>query len=238
MGTRVQTILMTLVYAGLAISLTGVLSTALIENFPHQIFGISFFALLICHLILNRFWIRHSLTGRWDLQRAILMIVDVALAILSIAQVVNCVLLSSFFWSLLPQDVAFFSSSLHMCIGTWIFVLAALHLGLNANALIGNRLHFHRTGMGKLLRTKGNVALLVVWVALAAVGAYGVFEFFQLGMGQYMLMLDGARVESGIALIGRFAQYLCVGIAIAEITHCVSVSQQNRKRGCSTAQEK
>lgn len=237
MGTKTKTDVMALVYAGLALSLIGVLATALIENFPHQVFGIAFFVLLICHLLLNRFWIEHSLMGSWDARRVFLTAIDAALALLSIVQIVNCVLLSSFFWSMLPQQFAYFSSSLHMCIGTWIFVIASIHFGLNVNSLIGNRLHFHRTGKGKLLRTKGNVALLVVWVALAAVGAYGIFEFFQLDMGQYMLMLDGAQIEAGIPLIVRFAQYLCVGTAIAEITHCASVSLQNRKRSCSIKRE-
>lgn len=228
MGTRAQTIVMTLVYVGLAVCLISLQATALIENFPHQVFGIAFFVLLVCHLVLNRFWIRHSLSGKWDVRRAALMVIDVALMVLSLVQVVNCVLLSSFFWSLLPQQFAFFSSSLHMCIGTWIFVIAAIHFGLNTNALIGNRLHFERTGKGKLRTGTTNVFKLLVWLILAAVGIYGVFEFFQLHMANYMFMIGEGSAEMDVALVIRFGQYLCVGVAFAEISHWLSVLLQRR----------
>lgn len=227
MGTKAQTLVMTLVYAGLAISLTGLLSTALIDNFPHQIFGIAFFVLLVCHLLLNRFWIRHSLMGMWDFRRIFLTTIDAILAVLSAIQVINCVLLSN--WSLLPQSIAYFSSSLHMCIGTWIFVIAAVHFGLNINALIGNELHLERIGNNKIRRTRKTLLTLLIWLLLAIVGVYGIFEFFQLHMLDYMLFLDGVTTQADAPLL-RFIQYLCVGIALTEITHCLSIFSQRCPR--------
>lgn len=235
MGTKAHTILITLVYVGLAICITGLLATALIDNFPHQVFGIAFFILFMGHLLLNRFWIRHSLIGRWDLQRVFLMIVDAALVLLSIAQIINCILLSSFFWSMLPQQFAYFSSSLHMCVGTWIFVIAAVHFGLNANTLIGNKLHFDRAGNGKIYRNKNNALLLLVWLVLAGIGVYGIFEFFQLQMTHYMFMVENAEVEINVPIVTRFFQYLCIGGAFVEIAHWLSVLVQRYKRKGSTA---
>lgn len=230
MGTKAQTLLMTLVYTGLAVSLTGLLSTALIDNFPHQVFGIAFFVLLVCHLLLNRFWIRHSLMGTWDFRRIFLTVIDAILVVLSAVQVVNCILLSSFFWSLLPQDIAYFSSSLHMSIGTWIFVVAAIHFGLNVNASIGNKLHLDRTGNAKVRRTRKTTLTLLVWLLLAIVGVYGIFEFFQLHMLDYMLFLNGAALQTDTSPLLRFIQYLCVGIALTEITHFLSIFSQRCTR--------
>lgn len=227
MGTKAQTFLMTLVYVGLAISLTGLLSTALIDNFPHQIFGIAFFVLLVCHLLLNRFWICHSLMGTWDFRRIFLTTIDTILVVLSVIQVVNCVLLSSFIWSLLPHDIASFSSSLHMCIGTWIFVVAAIHFGLNINALIGNELHLDCTCTVKRRRARKTPLMFLVWLLLAMVGAYGIFEFFQLHMLDYMFFLNGAMLQTGVPPLLRFIQYLCVGIALVEITHFLWVFSQH-----------
>lgn len=238
MGTKAQTLLMTLVYVGLGISLTGLLSTALIENFPHQVFGIAFFALLICHLLLNRFWIRHSLIGKWDPRRIFLIAIDTVVGALSFIQCINCILLSSFFWNMLPQDIAYASSNLHLCIGTWIFVIAAIHFGLNINALIGNRLHIGRTGKGKLRRTPGTFLMLFVWLMLAAIGIYGFYEFFQLSMLNYMFFLGDPAVPVNAPGIVRFFRYLCVGIALTEITHCLSIFLQHhaqKKRARSRA---
>lgn len=226
MGTKAHTIMATLVYIGMAFCLTGLLATALIENFPHQIFGIAFFVLLVCHLVLNRFWIRHSLSGHWDPSRIFFTIIAAALALLSIAQAVNCLLLSSFFWSMLPQQFALFSSSLHMTLGTWIFCLAAVHFGLNANALIGNRLHLKQPVCNKEHKSPNRAIVGAIWVLLLAISAYGIIEFFQLQLPNYLFMFEAAQSEAAASLIARFFQYLCVGIAIAGVTHCASVFVQ------------
>lgn len=230
MGTKGQTLLMTLVYAGLAISLTGLLSTALIDDFPHLVFGIAFFVLLVCHLLLNRFWICHSLMGTWDFRRIFLTAIDAILVVLSAIQAINCVLLSSFFWSLLPKDIAYFSSSLHMCIGTWIFVVAAIHFGLNANALFSKELRLDRTGNARIRRTRKTFLTLLVWLLLAVVGAYGIFEFFQLHMLNYMFFLNDVAMQTDTTPLLRFIQYLCIGIALTEITHYLSVFSQHCTR--------
>lgn len=230
MGSKVHTALVTIVYFGMAICLTGLLSTALIENFPHQVFGITFFALLVCHLVLNRFWIRHSLSGRWDFKRVLFLVVVIALALLSIAQAINCILLSSFFWSMLPHDFAFFSSSLHMTLGTWIFTLAAVHFGLNANALIGNKLRYHRPDCAHTDTRKRKMLVVIAWIALFAISIYGIVEFFDLQMPNYLFMIGGAQAETNVPLAARFLQYLCVGIAIASMTHCLSALVQKQAR--------
>lgn len=194
------------------------------RQFPPSDLRNSLFVLLICHLFLNRFWIRHSLMGMWDFRRIFLTTIDAILAVLSAIQVINCVLLSN--WSLLPQSIAYFSSSLHMCIGTWIFVIAAINFGLNINALIGNELHLERIGNNKIRRTRKTLLTLLIWLLLAIVGVYGIFEFFQLHMLDYMFFLDGAVLQTDIPPLLRFIQYLCAGIALAEITHFLWVFSQ------------
>lgn len=228
MGTRLHTTLITLVYLGLALCLTALLTTAQIEDFPHQIFGITFFVLVVCHLILNRFWIKHSLSGRWNLHRVCVTATVAALALLTIAQAINCVLLSSYFWSLLPESFAYFSASLHMCFGTWFFVVAGIHFGLNVNVLIGNKLRLARSEKGTILANLHNVLVIAALILLGIVGMYGIVVFVQLEMPQYMFMMQTSEVTATTSLVVRFLQYLCVGIALTGITHSVSVLVQRK----------
>lgn len=223
MGTKTRETLIKVVYSVLAILLIAIQSTAQIEDFPHMVFGIAFFVLILFHLFLNKPWICHSVRGRWDFHRVITTFVIVALAVLVLAQVVNCILLSSFFWSMLPQEFAFFSASLHMAIGSWIFVLASIHLGINIQMVVGNRLRIVRTtGSNKHVRAHNVVAIaLIALVSVASV--YGIIEIVTSDIIPYMLMMNVDSSSEAAPIFMRIVRYVCIGTALCAITHCASI---------------
>lgn len=185
----------------------------MMNNRAHEWTGVSLCCLFILHHALNGGWYTSLFKGRYTPRRVLLTVIDVLLTLTMVAVICSAVLVSRHVFNFLGLQMRFLGRTIHMPATMWAFVLTGLHLGLHWSMFLGM---MKRLGKGR--STKAIV--IVARVVLAAVFAFGVYQFINRGLWMELFMLrEFAFLDYGESLIFFFASYVAILAAWAAITH-------------------
>ena len=191
----------------MALVLVAIMTTALVQEAPHEWWGVTLFVLMAIHIVLNRKWLASIFRGRHGALRIVQIVVIVGLAACIIGQFASSLVLSKHAFGFLPAfPGAGWARSVHMLCSYWAFVLAFAHAGLHA-------------------RAPKNMAPWQKWavrIIIAAVACFGAFSFAQLGLWQYLTgQVQFAFADYSVPFALAFARYASVAVLVAGVFHYV-----------------
>lgn len=184
----------------LACVLVFLMATPLAEEVAHEWLGIALVALVIVHQVLNARWWRVLPRGKWTLLRLLVTLVDVALAICTVALTASSLVISVHAFSWLPAiPGALWARPVHMLCSFWLFALALFHMGLHLRVKVP-------------LGVPGVMAA-VLWAAAALAGIAG---WLWLDFGSYLVgAVPFYAVDTAQPLLLRVLAYVLVGALLA-----------------------
>ena len=176
----------------MALVLVAIMTTALVQEAPHEWLGVTLFVLMAIHIVLNRKWLASIFRGRHS-----------ALRIVHASSLV----LSKHAFGFLPAfPGAGWARSVHMLCSYRAFVLAFAHAGLHARAP----------------KNMAPWQKWAVRIIIAAVACFGAFSFAQLGLWQYLTgQVQFAFADYSVPLALAFARYASVAVLVAGVFHYV-----------------
>ena len=191
----------------MALVFVAIMTTALVQEAPHEWWGVTLFVLMAIHIVLNRKWLASIFRGHHSALRIVQIVVIVGLAACIIGQFASSLVLSKHAFGFLPAfPGAGWARSVHMLCSYWAFVLAFAHAGLHA-------------------RAPKNMAPWQKWavrIIIAAVACFGAFSFAQLGLWQYLTgQVQFAFADYSVPFALAFARYASVAVLVAGVFHYV-----------------
>ena len=158
----------------LTVALLLLMSMQVTDQFAHEWIGISMFALVIVHHILNRKYYTAIFKGKYTPLRVFQLIVNTLLLLTFICTPLSGMMMSRY---ATPFMNGLLTSSVvrqgHLALSHWSFVLMGAHLGLHFGIITG-----------KLKKGKVKIALGAV---MSCVSVYGFYLFFNSNIFDYML---------------------------------------------------
>jgi len=194
----------------MALVLVAIMSTALVQEAPHEWLGVTLFVLLVVHIVLNRKWLASVFRGRHNALRIVQIVVVVGLAACIVGQVASSLVLSKHAFGFLPAfPGAGWARRVHMICSYWAFMLAFAHAGLHA----------------RLPRHMATWQLWTARIAFAAIACYGVYSFVQLDMTAYLLgQVQFAAADYEAPLVLTCARYASIGVLTAGLFHYIQAA--------------
>lgn len=161
----------------------------------HEWLGAGMFLLWIAHHILNRHWFSHLLQGRYTPVRTAQTVINLALLLAMLGQMVSGIILSRNVFAFLPiSGGVAMARSLHVFCGFWCFVLMSLHLGLHWNMILGRMRKSGEVSDAGRSREQNAAQSRrkagVLRIGAAAVALYGLYAFVKNQFILYMLRLS------------------------------------------------
>ena len=198
----------------MAVVFVFVMSTALVQEAPHEFLGIALFALAIVHVVLNRRWFTVLARGRWTALRALQVVAVVGLLLCLIGQVASSVVLSKHAFSFLPAiPGAAWARRVHMLCSYWGFVFAFAHAGLQFKSVLSWVCSGPRG-------TRNSSAVWIARAVFAIAACCGVYSFIRLDLLAYLTgQVQFAYADFSVPLALTFAQYAAVAALIAGAFH-------------------
>ncbi|MBQ7169168.1 MAG: DUF4405 domain-containing protein [Synergistaceae bacterium] len=142
----------------------------------HEILGTSLVILFLVHLWLNRWWFRTLFTGRWNLTRTILTLVNLLLIADVILLTVSGLAMSQILDLQETDGLIAWSRTAHVCASYWGYVIMCFHIGLNWH--IFSAMMFRKLKPGRIIP---HVAALVFMI-------WGGYAFVRRNLWEYMTM--------------------------------------------------
>ncbi|MGO7213561.1 DUF4405 domain-containing protein [Rhizobium ruizarguesonis] len=152
-----------------------------LDNTSHELIGTGMFILLLSHNVFNRRWwarLPKAARGRPNL---LTNASNISIALAISALLVTSVLISRSVFGFLPLSGGPSAREIHVLAAYWVFILAAVHLGLHWSmimAVIGGLL---RVGAPNAIRTASLRA------ATGAIVAWGIHSLFVMGIGDRLI---------------------------------------------------
>lgn len=193
--------------AAMAVTLVGIMSTALVQEAPHEWLGMALFVLMAIHLVLNRKWLAAVMRARRNALHVLRIVVLVGLIACLVGQLASSLVISKHAFGFLPAlPGSGWARAVHMLCSYWMFVLVFAHVGLHLRAPKG-------MASGKLR---------VLHAVLVAIACYGVYSFVQLGVFAYLTgQVQFAAADFGAPFALTFARYASIGVLVAGGFRCV-----------------
>ena len=190
--------------------LVATMSTALVQEIPHEWLGIALFVLMVTHVVLNRKWVLGVIRSRRKAQYTLHLILMVALLACLVGMIASSLVLSKHVFGFLPAlPGAYWARRIHMLFSYWMFVLAFAHVGLHAR-------------VPQRMAPRKQRAMRA---AAAAAAAYGAYAFVRLGMFAYLAgQVEFAMVDFATPLAVTFARHAGVAALVAIVFHGVQVA--------------
>ncbi len=200
----------------MAVVLVAIMTTALVQEMPHEYLGVTMFALIIAHIVLNRTWLAATIRGKLGVPHVPNLILMLALVVCFVGMVASSLALSKYAFGFLPSlPGASWARRMHMLFSYWMFVLTFAHMGLH-------------------IRVPRRMETWKLWTlrVLAAVGTcYGVYAFVRLGLFGYLTgQVQFAMADFETPLAITFLRYTGVGMLVAVVFHGVQVAMTNALR--------
>ena len=190
--------------------LVATMSTALVQEVPHEWLGVALFVLMVTHVVLNRTWVLGVIRSRRKASYALHLVLMVALLVCLVGMIASSLVLSKHVFGFLPAlPGASWARRIHMLFSYWLFVLAFAHVGLHV------RVPRHMEPW-KLYAMRG---------AAVAAAAYGVYAFVRLGMFAYLAgQVQFAMADFDAPLALTFVRHAGVAALVAVLFHGVQVA--------------
>ena len=191
----------------LALVLVAVMTTALVQEAPHEWLGVALFVLMTAHIVLNRKWLAAVFRGRYGALRVLQVVMLVGLVACVVGQIASSLVLSKHAFGFLPAlPGAGWARRVHMLCSYWAFVLAFAHAGLH-------------------MRTPKGMSSWQMWavrILFAAVACFGMYSFAQLGLWQYLIgQVQFAFADYSTPLALTAVRYASVAVLVMGVFHYV-----------------
>ncbi len=150
------------------------------ENKIHEYIGVTTLLLMIIHNILNIKWYKSMFKGKYNFQRAMYVIIDFALLVVTIGIAVSSIMISANVFSFLNITTTMFGRRMHMLCTSWGFILISAHIGLHLNSML----------MKIKEKLKNSTFEYVVYFLLSLIVMYGGYSFVGNKIWEDMLILN------------------------------------------------
>ncbi len=137
------------------------------ENKIHEYLGVITLLIMIIHNILNINWYKSMFKGKYNFQRTMYVIIDLALLVATIGIAVSSIMISANVFSFLNITTTMFGRRMHMLCTSWGFILISAHIGLHLNSMI----------MKIKEKLKNSTFEYVVYFLLSLIVIYGGYSF-------------------------------------------------------------
>lgn len=172
---------------------------SLIGETAHEWLGVMMSLLFVGHCLLNFYWFKGLVKGRWTALRIYQTIVNILLLLCTLGLIISGIALSRTVFSFLPiEGGGSWGRTLHLLTSYWGFVLMSFHLGQHWSMIL-NRVQ---------RSAKRPVILRVLAVAFAG---YGIIAFIKREIGTYMTLQNTfAYFDFGEPLFFFFIDYIAI----------------------------
>lgn len=179
----------------------------------HEIFGTAMFLFVALHLLFNRKWFAGLLCGSWNAARIFRTVLNISLVADIVCVMASGMMLSRHLFAFFPFDGGMsVARKMHLSATSFLFVLAAFHLGLHANGIVNRTRRF--------ASIQNCAWVLKMLLALDVLGlAYGIFAFIKRDVLDYLFLrtlfpfLDAEEPK-----ILFYADYAAMFLAFASIS--------------------
>ncbi|WP_343250234.1 DUF4405 domain-containing protein [Diplocloster hominis] len=172
---------------------------SLIGETAHEWLGVMMSLLFVGHYLLNFYWFKGLVKGRWTALRIYQTIVNILLLLCTLGLIISGIALSRTVFSFLPiEGGGSWGRTLHLLTSYWGFVLMSFHLGQHWSMIL-NRVQ---------RSAKRPVILRVLAVAFAG---YGIIAFIKREIGTYMTLQNTfVYFDFGEPLFFFFIDYIAI----------------------------
>ena len=172
---------------------------SLIGETAHEWLGVIMSLLFVGHYLLNFYWFKGLVKGRWTALRIYQTIVNILLLLCTLGLIISGIALSRTVFSFLPiEGGGSWGRTLHLLTSYWGFVLMSFHLGQHWSMIL-NRVQ---------RSAKRPVILRVLAVAFAG---YGIIAFIKREIGTYMTLQNTfVYFDFGEPLFFFFIDYIAI----------------------------
>ena len=194
----------------MSVVLVATMSTALVQEVPHEWLGVALFVLMVTHVVLNRKWILGIVRSRRRASYTLHLVLMVALLVCLVGMIASSLVLSKHVFGFLPAlPGASWARRIHMLFSYWLFVLAFAHVGLHI----------------RVPRRMEPWKLWTMRAVAAAAAAYGAYAFVRLGMFAYLTgQVQFAMADFATPLAVTFARHAGVAALVAVVFYGMQVA--------------
>lgn len=195
---------------------------SLIGETAHEWLGVMMSLLFVGHYLLNFYWFKGLVKGRWTALRIYQTIVNILLLLCTLGLIISGIALSRTVFSFLPiEGGGSWGRTLHLLTSYWGFVLMSFHLGQHWSMIL-NRVR---------RSAKRPVILRVLAVAFAG---YGIIAFIKREIGTYMTLQNTfVYFDFGEPLFFFFIDYIAIMGLFVFLGYCVTSALKWLNKGMS-----
>lgn len=195
---------------------------SLIGETAHEWLGVMMSLLFVGHCLLNFYWFKGLVKGRWTALRIYQTIVNILLLLCTLGLIISGIALSRTVFSFLPiEGGGSWGRTLHLLTSYWGFVLMSFHLGQHWSMIL-NRVQ---------RSAKRPVILRVLAVAFAG---YGIIAFIKREIGTYMTLQNTfVYFDFGEPLFFFFIDYIAIMGLFVFLGYCVTSALKWLNKGMS-----
>ncbi len=180
------------------------------ENKIHEYLGTITLLLMIIHNILNINWYKSLFKGKYNFQRTMYVIIDLALLVATIGIAVSSIMISANVFLFLNITTTMFGRRMHMLCISWGFILISAHIGLHLNSMI----------IKNKEKLKNSTFEYVVYFLLSLIVMYGVYSFISNKIWEDMFILNDFKFfEYDKSPVTFYLEYIAMLIFVAFIIY-------------------
>ena len=172
---------------------------SLIGETAHEWLGVMMSLLFVGHYLLNFYWFKGLVKGRWTALRIYQTIVNILLLLCTLGLIISGIALSRTVFSFLPiEGSGSWGRTLHLLTSYWGFVLMSFHLGQHWSMIL-NRVR---------RSAKRPVILRVLAVIKREIGTYmtlqNTFVYFDFGEPLFFFFIDYIAIMGLFVFLGYY----------------------------------
>lgn len=193
----------------LAAAFLGLMVTSTDHAAGHEFLGVAAIVLALAHVVLNRKRMLALLRGGWASKAE--AFVDFALVAGVACMLASALVLSVHAFSWLPVfPGSWWARLMHLCVSSWVFLLASVHAGLHLRGAA--RALWHRApGLSR--------AVTAAWVLCAP---FALWSFGALHLADYLVLrVPFAMVDPNATVLTMLLSYASVAVLLAGAAHFV-----------------
>lgn len=185
-------------------------------NAVHEAAGTLFLILIMRHVVNNLMWWRGLGQAAWTPQRVMNLILGLALGLCTLLLTMTSLAVSRTLADILPIPRIFLLQEVHWFAAYWTIALAAMHLGVTWNRVMG----LARSASG--LRLRGGVLTVLSWVGVAALVWQGLRSGVVVGLWPRLIFrYSMAMWDFNASVLPFFLHWAAVIGCLAALAHLV-----------------
>lgn len=201
-----------------------------LDNLPHEIFGTALFILLAWHIAVNRFWFKNLLKGRYDMRRAITVVLHLLLIAYMLVLLLTSIVISRSVFAALPIPDSIRLRDIHWFAAYWVMMIVGVHLGLHWSRVMA----LARSALG--LAPENAMRTLLLRILTLAVAGFGIRSFAVLGVWAKLTFRYSLDFWDFTASVTPFFGHWAGVVSLpAIVTHYGMVSWRKRRSTTSPA---